>query len=336
MRHSTISISPRTIVITLLMLISILVLYSIREILLAFFVAVIIMSALNPSVTWLESKKITRPLGILLMFVIVIGLLSVLLAFVVPPLAKEAGKLFQDFQVSQFNLPDQFSDLQLTVDDLGNLASQFGSSIGSVLNVVSSTFSLVLFAFTTIVMAFYLLIDRPFLHNKITWADQTPKMKRIIKQFIENMELQLGGWVRGQLLLMFSIGFITYACLLILGIPYALPLAVIAGLLELLPNLGPTLAAVPAVIVAFGLVDPTMGLIVLVLYIVIQQLENHILVPKIMKAAVDVEPLASILLILIGIKLGGVLGALLSIPIYIIMRSAFHTYIRERATPEDK
>ena len=119
--------------------------------------------------------------------------------------------------------------------------------------------------------------------------------------------------MRGQLLLMLAIGLATFLGLILLGIPYALPLAILAGLLEIIPTLGPILAAVPAVIIALT-ISPGMAIVVVGLYIVIQMLENNILVPKIMQRAVGLNPVIVIIGVVIGANLLGVAGALLSIP----------------------
>lgn len=105
----------------------------------------------------------------------------------------------------------------------------------------------------------------------------------------------------------------TFIALSILGLPFALPLAVLAGLLEAIPTLGPTLAAVPAVIVALT-VSPSLAVLVIITYIVIQTLENNVLVPKIMQRAVGLNPVIVILGVMVGANLMGVVGALLSIP----------------------
>jgi predicted PurR-regulated permease PerM len=124
---------------------------------------------------------------------------------------------------------------------------------------------------------------------------------------------KLGAWLRGQLVLSATIGVVTFLALTILGVPYALPLAVLAGVLEVIPTLGPTLAAIPAVIVALT-ITPSLALIVIITYVIIQMLENNFLVPKIMQKAVGLNPVIVIIGVMVGANLMGVTGALLSIP----------------------
>ncbi len=123
----------------------------------------------------------------------------------------------------------------------------------------------------------------------------------------------MGAWVRGELILMFVVGLMTYIGLSLLRVEYALPLAIIAGLLEAVPVVGPIISSVPAILVAL-VTNPISAIGVVLLYIVIQQLENNILVPEIMEAAVGVSPLLVILALLIGASLFGIAGAILAVP----------------------
>jgi predicted PurR-regulated permease PerM len=169
-------------------------------------------------------------------------------------------------------------------------------------------------------MTYYLVLDRPKLHRYLLrlFEDQGAEAKA--EALVVAIEKQVGGWVRGELLLMLVIGVMTYAGLMLLGVPYALPLAVIAGLLEAVPNLGPTIAAIPAIIIALT-ISPIIALGTLILSVVIQQLENNLIVPKIMQSATGTEPLITILVLLVGFALGGITGAILSMPIYLTIQT---------------
>jgi len=134
-----------------------------------------------------------------------------------------------------------------------------------------------------------------------------------VESLAHKVEVKTGAWVRGQIVLMFLVGFTTYIGLTILGVEFALPLAVIAGLLELIPTIGPIVSAIPAAIIAFTQ-GPLLGLGVIALYILIQQLENNILVPKVMEKAVGLSPLITIFSLLVGAALFGILGAVLAVP----------------------
>jgi predicted PurR-regulated permease PerM len=139
------------------------------------------------------------------------------------------------------------------------------------------------------------------------------------------VEKQVGGWVRGELVLMLIIGVLTYVGLILLGIPYALPLAVLAGLLEAVPNLGPTIAAIPVILMGLT-ISPLIGLGGLLQSIVIQQLENNLIVPKVMQSATGTQPLVTILVLLVGFTLGGVAGAILSMPIFLTVQTVIKAF----------
>ena len=125
---------------------------------------------------------------------------------------------------------------------------------------------------------------------------------------------------------MFSVGLLTYIGLTILGVDIALPLAVLAGLLEIVPNIGPVISAIPAVLIAFP-IHPILALSTAALYFLVQFLENHILVPNIMKRATGVSPLTSIIGLMIGFRLVGPIGAILAIPTIIVIRSLAKEYL---------
>jgi predicted PurR-regulated permease PerM len=144
---------------------------------------------------------------------------------------------------------------------------------------------------------------------------------------------RLGGWVRGMLLLCAVIGVLTYLGLTAIGVPYAMLLALIAAVGEAVPMVGPIFATIPAVIVATAY-NPTMGLATLLLYLVIQQLENNLLVPRIMSRAVELHPLAVMVALLAGSELMGVAGAVLAVPVTAALSVVVDEIRRERLGTE--
>jgi predicted PurR-regulated permease PerM len=174
-------------------------------------------------------------------------------------------------------------------------------------------------------MSYYLVLERPKLHRYFVRFFPNHDAEAKAESLVLAVEHQVGGWVRGQLLLMLVIGVMTYIGLMLLGVPYALPLAVIAGILELIPNLGPTIAAIPALIIGLT-ISPVIGLGTLIMSIIIQQLENNVIVPKIMKEATGTEPLVTILVLLVGFTLGGVAGAVLAMPLYLTIQTVIKSF----------
>jgi predicted PurR-regulated permease PerM len=322
-----VSISPMSIVFTILFMLGLYGVFYIRSVLVLLLLSFILTVALNPMVLFFCRRlKFPKILSIATTYLFVILSFTLFLGLLIPPLAKQ----FVQF-VTYFNLPflqEHLTDFNFTLQELSAVISSVGSSFTVLFNVVNTTFSSVFTVFTVMVLSFYLMLERPSLHKKASWFTKNEKHLKSVQNFINSIEFQLGGWVRAQLILMTSIFLITLTSLSLISVPYALPLALLAGFLEIVPNLGPTLAMVPAVFVAYVTFGPVMAGIVALLYIVIQQIENNVLVPKIMKTNANVNPLVGITSILIGLKVGGVIGALLAIPLYIIARTIFSTFIQ--------
>lgn len=324
-----VSISPSIIVFTVSFLLALYGLFYIKSVLVLLLLSFILTIALNPIVHFFNLRlKLPKIMSIACAYLLIVFFFVGSLALLIPPLAKQLVQLVNSFDVPFFQ--EQVRDFNFTLQELSSVVNNFGGGIGVIFDVINMTFSGVFTVFTIMVMSFYLMLERPTLYRKAQWFTKNEVHLKQVKNFIDSVEFQLGGWVRAQSILMFSIFLITYISLSLISVPYALPLALLAGLLEVVPNLGPTISAVPAIAIAYLTFGPVMGGIVLLLYIVIQQLENNILTPRLMKVNAKVNPLVAISSILIGLKLGGVIGALLAIPIYIIVRTVFSTFIQPR------
>ncbi len=304
------------------------VMFQLSEVMVTLFLAVLVMSAIAPGVHWMQDKlRVPRIAAILFSYCGILVMLSIVMAVIVPPLVREFPNL-----VTALNLPpipENLMQMRFTLSEVGNFAQQLFNSLGTLLTVVTSTFSGILAFFTVLVMASYLMLDKERLHLKIAWVTTDKIHFRMAKEIIDQTVLHLGGWVRGEVTLMLIIGVMTYVGLTLLGVPYALPLSFLAGSLEILPNLGPTISAVPAIVIAYLSMGPGMAALVFLIYILIQQLENHVIVPKIMLDNVDVNPLTTIMVILSGFKLGGIMGALIAVPFYVTLRVVYSVWLQE-------
>lgn len=322
-----IEISQKTIIFAFVLIFGAMLLRRLQDTITLVFLCMIFASALNPLVNFLKRRlRFPRSIAILTVYIGVVSGLVGLLSYILPPLVKESANLVAQLHLPK--LPDGFNltQLQVTLQDYDSIVSRVGTSLPSVVNAVFSTFAGVLVVFTFFVITYYLLVERDHLHHYLVWLFGQTNAEKRAKEFIDRVEFELGGWVRGELILMSVIGLLTYVGLTILGIPYALPLAIMAGILEAVPNIGPTISAVPAVVLAFFSISPTMALVVVLLYIIIQQLENNIIVPKIMSAAVNISPLIAILALITGLKLGGVVGTVLAIPTFIFIRAVIREF----------
>ncbi len=239
---------------------------------------------------------------------------TLMVASVVPPLVEQTSILINriPIYVQQFEVPG--IDPNLFVSQIPKLAE----IPANILKFSLGFFSNLVAVLAILIITFYLLLERKNLkhHLLILFGEDQEKKA---EAFINKAEKQLGSWVRGEIILMTIIGVMTYIGLRFLGIEFALPLALLAGILEIVPNIGPVLAAIPAIIAGLAISSP-IGLAVAALYFLIQQLENSLIVPKVMEKAVGVNPLVTILSLAIGFKLGGAVGAIFAVPIILLIQ----------------
>jgi predicted PurR-regulated permease PerM len=317
-------LSLMTIIKFFLVLLSLIFLYIIRDIIAVLFVAIIFAAALSPWVDYLENKKIPRNLSVIFFFLVLVGFVSLIITLLVPPIVTQVNA-FAD------NLPAYYERINNFVRDLTSLSADYGpqtsisesigelqtslsqSAVGSAFGTVFSVFGGIVSFFAILVITFYLLVEENAV-KRTSRAIVPDKYQHFFIQLVQKIQHKISSWLKAQIILSLLVGLLVYISLLILGVEYALILALVAFIGEFVPYLGPILAALPAVLVAF--VDsPMKALFVVILFIVIQQAENHILVPKIMQRAVGLNPVISIAALLIGAKLAGLAGLILAIPV---------------------
>lgn len=299
-----------------------------RGILVSVFLSYIIMAALMPAVQYLKRKGLPNIVAVLIPALGTLIVLILIIFPLVPFFLGQIRSLADDLPASLDEAATSFG-ISIDAQAVQDVVSREINSISrNAVVVTTKVFGGVFSALTVVIVSFYLLLY--YSHFKKSIAKLFHKDERdFIEEVVEKINDKLGAWLRGQLVLSFFIGLITYIALSIMGLPYALPLALIAGLLEVVPTLGPTLAAIPAVIVALTINPPT-AIAVVVIYIIIQLLENNFLVPKIMQKAVGLNPIVVILGVMIGANLMGVAGALLSIPFISFIIVLFQSITTER------
>ncbi len=311
---SRVDISYKTIVFTVFFILGLWTLYLLRMVLVLWFISFILMTAMNPAVSLMEKIKIPRSLAILISFIIFGFIVGLVISGIVPPFIEQTAILAK-------NLSPSFSSSYANYLDIDFLYSQLeliSSNALGVLKIAIGAASNILNVFSLIVFTFYLLMERKQLPEYIKHLFGRGDNNHRAQEIIDEIESKLGGWVRGEIALMIIVGFFTYIGLILLNIPFALPLALLAGMFELIPNIGPTISAIPAILVGLA-ISPTVALGVLILFIVIQQLENNIIVPVVMRGAVGIRPIVTLGSLMVGLTLGGVTGAILAVPIYITL-----------------
>ena len=310
-----IEISERSIVFAILFPLGLAFLWLIHDILFSLLIAFILMSALRPIINFLVEKRIPRgPATFIVFFGFVLIFLG-LVYMIIPPIVAETSAFVRNFPGIVQSLNPQLRQYI----DVNSISQYLPNFTNNIFKIIGGVFSNFFFVLTTMFFSLYFLLEVDIIDKAISPFFPEARVKHF-KQIATGVEHKLTSWFWGQITLMTVIGVITYICLTIAGVRYALPLAVLAGLLEIVPNLGPIIASVPAITI--GLADSTvLGLSILAIYFIIQQLENAIIVPVIMKRAVGISPVFTLLALLIGGKIGGVLGVLLSIPILIIIEA---------------
>ena len=277
---------------------------------------------LNPLVDWLTSKRFNRSLAIGVSFLAFFLFLGSFLGLLIPPLIEQSQNLanslpqligrvhWEQFDYSQFSfLVNKFGDLPINV-------------VRTVINVVGNLVSF----FTILVMTYYLLREKPFFPRYLTQLFGNNSKTKISIQFLELLDRNLSRWLLGEGILMLFIGCFSYLGLVLLKIPYALPLGMLAGLLEIIPTLGPTISAIPPLIIGLT-ISPLVAGGVVGWYFLVQQVENNFLVPKIIGSAVNVHPFIVLVTVMIGFQLAGVGGALLIVPILVTLKTALQVYL---------
>lgn len=316
-----IDISHRTVIFIAVFILAVWLIYLIRDLLIILFVALIFMSALSPIVKLFSGLKLPKTLGIVITYIIIIVVFGGLLAIVLPPLVEETTKMVSTLPPL---LDKLFSNVAV---DKSVLQTQLTSLSKNIFSITLSIFDNFLAIIFLLVLTFYLLLERENLEERLSLLFIGREER--VKKLIVKIEEKLGGWLRGQLFLSIVIGVLSYIGLTVLGIPYALPLAVVAGVMEVIPVIGPIISAIPSVAIALT-ISPILSLGVAAMYFVIQQLENHLIVPQVMKRAVGLNPLVVILAIAVGSRLLGLAGALLAVPIAVVLQIVVSEVIEER------
>jgi predicted PurR-regulated permease PerM len=329
-------VSTRTVLFVLGLLFAVWLAVQLRSVLVQVVLAIIFSAGMTPLVDRLTTSESVqhwrwrpaRSLVVLVLYLALIGLLIGLGAIALPPLFRELEDLVRrlpaeamHFQAWVETLPETYPFLpadisQPAATQLRSLTAQFSGLLSQALVVVRLAVGILggaLNGIFTLILALYITADsRRILRYFVTFLPENRQDQA--QRVAEHIGQRLGGWVRGQLLLSAIIGSMTLVGLSLIGVRYAVLQSLIAAVGEAVPMVGPIFAAVPAIIIAF-LQSPVQGFLTLGLCILIQQLENNLVVPKVMGRAVALHPVAVMLALLIGSELMGITGAILAIPV---------------------
>lgn len=301
------------------------VLFLALDVFVALFLAIVISSALDPVVSWLERKKIPRILGTLAIYIVAIFLLALLIYAVVPIALSELNSLINSLSVYIAEAPLDFID----VSDISEWVGVFNESLNKISNILlsggrslvditSKFLGGVIFTVSIFVLSFYLTVGRDGVERFLMTILPTAYEEKTIDLYAR-IRKKIGRWLGGQLLLSAAVGTLVFLGLWLLGVKYSLILGIIAGIFELIPYVGPIFSGSLAVLVA--LTDSlALGLYVLLLFIIIQQLENNIFVPAVMSLTTSLDPVVILIALLIGAQVFGFIGLILAVPAAVLLQ----------------
>lgn len=340
-----VSISIGTILKTIVLLLVLGFLWLIKDVLALLFVAIILSAAFDPMVDYLHQKKIPRAISILGIYVIFLGLVAGAIILLAGPVVQQVKNIAYDSDTAHFyqkiqeglqnlNQIGAKNGIERSSQGLSMLTSSLSKASSGIFNFIVSLFGGIISFFIILVITFYLVAEedgmKRFIRNIVPWKNQPYAM-----QLINKIQGRMGYWLRGQLFLSLIVFSLVYLGLSIIGVKYALILALTAGLFEIIPYLGPLMSAVPAVFFAFA-ESPTKALMVIGLYFLIQQAENHLIVPKVMGKSVGLNPIIVILSILIGARIGGAVGAVLAVPVATAISVYFEELVDAKTKEENR
>lgn len=300
----------------------VLFLWVIRDVIGILFVSLVLASAFDPWVDKLERYRIPRGLAVLTMYFVFLLIVGSVIYLIIPPLVTQISDITSSLKEYSPFLDSVYQSITQSTPDvsfidriqqqLANLNSTLTNVTSGIFHTLTGVFGKIAGVIFVLVITFYMTVEEDGI-KKFVRSIAPIKYQPYLVQKTNRIQVKMGAWLRGQLTLMVIVGVLAFIGLFILDVPYALVLACIAGLFEFVPYLGPTMSAIPAIFFAYN-DSPWKSVGVLIMFVIIQQLENQVIVPKVMQKAVGLNPIVVIAAMLIGAKIAGFGGILLAVP----------------------
>ena len=314
------------------------VLFYTREVLIVLFLAIIISAAFDGPVSFLERKRIPRIFGTLSVFILVLAAISLILYTIIPLSFVELQELLN--KLSKLKLPvfgplklDTSFLIQKMIKSLGDLTNALFSGDISVFAVIAKVFGNIITVIATIVLSFYLTVSRAGVENFLRAVLPLSYEEYIVGVYLR-VRKKLGKWLQGQLVLMSIMGVAVWLGLWAMGIKYSLVLGILAGLLEIVPIAGPIFIGIIGFIIASSQ-SWTLGFYSLILFFVLQQAENHLFVPVVMRKTIGISPVVIVVAILAGSQLAGALGIILAVPVAVVFQEIVSDWEQRKLRVKD-
>jgi len=308
--------------------------FELRALIVLVLAAVVLASVIEPGTRWFMRRRLPRPTAVVLMYLLVLGLVISFFTFILPPLFTETVTALNGLpksvktaelisaKGSLSSIRSFFPDLPSSIslgDVTGLIVNAISNFSGGVFDTVSGFVGGVVGLVLIIVVSFYLAVREDGVGEFLDIIVPI-KYEKHVKDLWRRTQNKIGRWMQGQLVLALIVGFLTYAGLALLGmvftdIRHPLLLAFVAAAFELIPVVGLVLAAVPAFLFATLDGGLGLGLIVIALYLIVQQIESHVIYPLVVRKIIGVPPLLVILALVAGAQLAGIIGALLAVPV---------------------
>lgn len=321
-KRFSVSISAGTIITALLIIAGAYTLWILRSLILLIITAIVIASAIEPGVDFFARRKIPRILAVLLMYVVVIGSFFAIIFFFFPPILADAQSFLVTIPqyLNTLNIPalsatgQAPSQAQSIIQTVETFQSAFTTGYAGTFQLIATFFGGIFSFFLVLVLSFYFAIQDTGVEDFLRIVVPASKEEYVVNLWLR-AKRKIGLWMQGQILLSVIIGVLVYLGLIIMGIPYALLLAVFTAMAELVPIFGSLVAGAAAAVVGYTTGGIALGLIVAGLYVVVNQFETNLIYPLVVKKVVGLPPLLVILALIAGGELAGFLGVLLSVPV---------------------
>lgn len=332
-KDTVISITSGTIVKGLAILLAAWALWVLRDLVMIVITAVILASSIEPGIKFFSKYRIHRIPAVLLTYAGTAALFLGLIFAFVPPMVNEASEITQGLpsmvqSIDKNILGDKgilvgalggdkvigVSSVNLGLGNLFSKISNTNAQSQGVFGVVGTIFGGVFSFVLIIVLSFYFAMQERGIENFLRIMLPFKSEEYAINLWTRS-KAKIGKWMQGQILLAVLIFVLVYLGLTIFGIPYAMSLALLAGVFEIIPVFGPIISAIPGVIIAFTMSGATFALIIAAFYLLVQQFESHLIYPLVVRKVVGVPPILVILALIVGAELGGFLGVLISVPV---------------------
>lgn len=333
-KQVTIDISVKTVLKIVLVFLILAFLYLIRSVVAIFIIAIIFSSIMIPAVDYLKKRKIPRTLSVAVIYLTFLFILALAIYLVVPIVSSQIGSLagnLTEFFNKFFNIWEnrfgfQNQDLiSYFQKGFESLSGQLSSLTQNIYNLTVKVVGGITTAMLILVLAFYLTIEEHAYERLIRFFVPQEKEKKLV-HIIHKAQRRMGLWLGGQLIMSFLVFVLSFIVFLIFRLPNAFTLALIMGMLEIIPYFGPLIGGTAAALVAFSQ-SFWLGFIIIAAIILIQQIENHILVPNVMKKVTGLSPVIIILAILIGAVFFGLIGIIIAVPVAISVAVILHEFV---------